>query len=138
MLDAGRNFLSTAVIKRLIVGMAMLKMNVLHWHMTDDQSFPVSTRAFPQLAQKTTFAPTAHYNSNDCPSLFSLSDLSVVCPVSDSLCSALNHSARDRIICCGETLMFVHILAHSCTAGELLSFFLSPARDYAHCVGAAV
>lgn len=65
MIDTGRNFLSTTVIKRLIVGMAMLKINVLHWHLTDDQSFPISTSAFPELAQKTTFSPAAHYSSSD-------------------------------------------------------------------------
>jgi hypothetical protein len=65
MIDTGRNFLALAVIKRLIVGMAMLKANVLHWHMTDDQSFPLSTEAYPELAKRTAFAPTAHYSPAD-------------------------------------------------------------------------
>ena len=65
MIDTGRNWLAPGVIKHLIAGMAMLKMNVLHWHLTDDQSFPISTSAFPELSKHTTFAPTAHYNLPD-------------------------------------------------------------------------
>ncbi|KAF7272834.1 hypothetical protein GWI33_014398 [Rhynchophorus ferrugineus] len=45
LLDTARNYLSVDMIKRNIVGMAMSKLNVLHWHMSDSQSFPfVSSR----------------------------------------------------------------------------------------------
>ena len=71
MIDTGRNWLAPGVIKHLIAGMAMLKMNVLHWHLTDDQSFPISTSGFPELSKHTTFAPTAHYKLADLKAIVS-------------------------------------------------------------------
>ena len=37
----GRHFLSVSKIHHIINGMAMLKLNVLHWHITDSTAFPV-------------------------------------------------------------------------------------------------
>jgi hexosaminidase len=41
MLDTGRHFVSATHFKALIDGMVYNKFNVLHWHITDDQSFPI-------------------------------------------------------------------------------------------------
>ena len=48
-LDAARHFLPVAVIKRNIDGMAAVKLNVLHWHLTDDQGFRIESKVFPRL-----------------------------------------------------------------------------------------
>ena len=39
MLDEGRSFKGMAVVKQLLDDMARLKMNVFHWHLTDDQGW---------------------------------------------------------------------------------------------------
>ena len=45
MIDTARHFLPTQDIKDLLDAMAWSKLNVLHWHLTDAQSFPLATPA---------------------------------------------------------------------------------------------
>jgi len=49
MVDASRHFMPVEVIKRNLDAMAAVKMNVLHWHLSEDQGFRVECRAFPKL-----------------------------------------------------------------------------------------
>jgi hexosaminidase len=51
LIDAGRHFMPVDVIKRNLDGMAAVKLNVLHWHLTEDQGFRVESRIFPRLHQ---------------------------------------------------------------------------------------
>ena len=51
LIDASRHFLPVPVIKRNLDGMAAVKLNVLHWHLSDDQAFRVESRLFPRLNQ---------------------------------------------------------------------------------------
>ncbi len=49
LIDVGRHFQPVDVIKRNIDGMAAVKMNVLHLHLTEDQGFRVESKVFPKL-----------------------------------------------------------------------------------------
>ncbi|MEN8250277.1 MAG: family 20 glycosylhydrolase [Bacteroidota bacterium] len=49
MIDVARHFQPVAVIKRNIDGMAAVKMNVLHLHLSDDQGFRVESKLYPKL-----------------------------------------------------------------------------------------
>jgi hexosaminidase len=49
MLDSARHFQSPAYIKRFLDAMALHKLNVLHWHLTDDQAWRLEIRAYPKL-----------------------------------------------------------------------------------------
>ncbi len=49
MIDSSRHFMPVEVIKRNLDGMAAVKLNVLHWHLVDDQGFRVECLAFPKL-----------------------------------------------------------------------------------------
>lgn len=49
MVDSARHFQPVEVIKRTLDGMASVKLNVLHWHLTEDQGFRVETKRFPEL-----------------------------------------------------------------------------------------
>jgi hexosaminidase len=51
MIDAARHFISVPTILRTLDAMALVKLNVLHLHLTDDQAFRFASRAFPELAQ---------------------------------------------------------------------------------------
>ncbi|PYH28269.1 beta-N-acetylhexosaminidase [Aspergillus neoniger CBS 115656] len=49
MLDTGRNFISVNKIYEQLDGMSLSKLNVLHWHMEDTQSWPVQIDAYPEM-----------------------------------------------------------------------------------------
>ncbi|XP_055306307.1 chitooligosaccharidolytic beta-N-acetylglucosaminidase-like [Sitodiplosis mosellana] len=51
MLDTVRNYFNIDAIKRTIDGMAMVKMNVFHWHISDSQSFPLVLDSHPDLSE---------------------------------------------------------------------------------------
>ncbi|MGD1078445.1 MAG: family 20 glycosylhydrolase [Candidatus Sulfotelmatobacter sp.] len=51
LIDVSRHFIPIDVLKRNIDGMAAVKMNVLHWHLSDDQGFRVESKRFPKLTQ---------------------------------------------------------------------------------------
>lgn len=51
MLDAGRHFLPVANVLRTLDGMAAVKLNVLHWHLTEDQGFGIESRVYPKLTE---------------------------------------------------------------------------------------
>jgi len=49
LIDVSRHFIPLDVLKRNIDGMAAVKMNVLHWHLSDDQGFRAESKKFPKL-----------------------------------------------------------------------------------------
>jgi hexosaminidase len=49
MLDSSRHFQSPAFIHSMIDWMAWHKLNVLHWHLTDDQGWRLQIRRYPKL-----------------------------------------------------------------------------------------
>jgi hexosaminidase len=49
LIDVGRHWQPIEVVKRNLDGMAAVKLNVLHLHLTDDQGFRVESKAFPRL-----------------------------------------------------------------------------------------
>lgn len=62
MIDTGRRFLPVKTIKNIINGLAMIKLNVLHWHISDSQSFPSESLLFPGLAEQGAYHPSAVYS----------------------------------------------------------------------------
>ena len=51
MLDSARHFQQPAEIKQLLDAMAQHKLNVFHWHLTDDQGWRLEIRRYPKLTQ---------------------------------------------------------------------------------------
>ena len=52
MIDSGRHFIPMEVIKRNLDGMEAVKMNVFHWHLSDNQGFRTESRKFPKLHEQ--------------------------------------------------------------------------------------
>lgn len=49
LVDVSRHFMPVEQVKRTLDGMAMVKLNVLHWHLSDDQGFRAESRRYPKL-----------------------------------------------------------------------------------------
>ncbi|KAJ1724172.1 Glucosamine-6-phosphate isomerase (Glucosamine-6-phosphate deaminase) (GNPDA) (GlcN6P deaminase), partial [Coemansia biformis] len=56
MLDTARNYYALADIKRTLDAMSYNKMNVFHWHIVDAQSWPVESKAYPELQSNGAYA----------------------------------------------------------------------------------
>jgi hexosaminidase len=49
LIDVSRHFIPIEILKRNLDGMIAVKMNVLHWHLSDDEGFRVESKRFPKL-----------------------------------------------------------------------------------------
>lgn len=57
MLDVGRHFITKEEIKRLLDELALHKINVFHWHLTDDQGWRIEIKKYPRLTQEGAWRP---------------------------------------------------------------------------------
>jgi len=51
LIDVGRHFEPVDVLKRNLDAMAAVKLNVFHWHLSEDQGFRVESKKYPKLHQ---------------------------------------------------------------------------------------
>ena len=51
MIDVSRHFIPLDALKRNLDAMAAVKMNVFHWHLSDDQGFRIESKKFPKLQE---------------------------------------------------------------------------------------
>ena len=49
MLDVARHFTAKDGVEKLLDQMAMHKLNVFHWHLTDDQGWRIEIKQYPKL-----------------------------------------------------------------------------------------
>jgi hexosaminidase len=64
MIDTARHFMDVDTLKRQVEGMVASKLNVLHWHAVDAESFPVVSQTEPALA-KGAYSAKARYSQSD-------------------------------------------------------------------------
>jgi hexosaminidase len=62
LIDVCRHWQPIEVIKRNLDGMALVKLNVLHLHLTEDQGFRIESKTFPRLQE---FGSDGHYFTQD-------------------------------------------------------------------------
>jgi len=51
MLDVSRHFFNKSEVETLLDAMAMHKMNVFHWHLTDDHGWRIEIKKYPKLTE---------------------------------------------------------------------------------------
>lgn len=51
MLDESRHFFGESTVKQMIDLMALFKMNILHWHLTDDIGWRIEIKKYPKLTE---------------------------------------------------------------------------------------
>jgi hexosaminidase len=56
MIDTSRHYLSVDTIKKTIDSMILNKLNVLHWHITDDESFPLLLKGYSQITKAAAYS----------------------------------------------------------------------------------
>lgn len=65
LLDTGRHYVSVNNILRTVDAISMNKMNVFHWHIVDDESFPYQSEKFPNFSEMGAFHPAMVYTKSD-------------------------------------------------------------------------
>ncbi len=72
MLDAARHFFTVDEVKEMLDIMAFHKLNVFHWHLTDDQGWRIEIHSYPELTRIGAFRkrtlvgkdPGGHYDEH--------------------------------------------------------------------------
>lgn len=67
MLDEARNFKGKEVVKKILDEMAALKLNVFHWHLTNDQGWRIEIKKYPRLTSVGSYRDSTelyHFESN--------------------------------------------------------------------------
>jgi hexosaminidase len=64
MMDTARNFISLPKMKEQLDGMGLSKLNVLHWHITDNQAWPIHLDVYPEVT-KDAYSAREIYSKKD-------------------------------------------------------------------------
>lgn len=65
LIDTARHYLTVEKIFHILDGMSYLKLNTLHWHITDSESFPIVIPKRPLLSKLGAYSPRAVYTPDD-------------------------------------------------------------------------
>lgn len=62
LIDTARHYLPMELLLTNLDAMAINKLNVMHWHMTDSQSWPYESQRYPELSQKAAYRSDLVYS----------------------------------------------------------------------------
>ncbi|EIN12307.1 N-acetylhexosaminidase [Punctularia strigosozonata HHB-11173 SS5] len=65
LLDTSRHFFPVSDIERTLDAMSWAKMNQLHWHVVDSQSFPLEIPGFTEVSRKGAYDASSVYGPSD-------------------------------------------------------------------------
>ena len=78
MVDTARHFLSVESLKRVLESLPLSKLNILHWHMVDDESFPIELISHPELAQYGSYSSEETYSIDQIKDLIKVAKANAV------------------------------------------------------------
>ncbi|KFM63113.1 Beta-hexosaminidase subunit beta, partial [Stegodyphus mimosarum] len=61
LIDTARHFQPIKTLKKNLDAMAYNKFNTFHWHIIDDQSFPLESKIYPNLTELAAYSPKHVY-----------------------------------------------------------------------------
>lgn len=65
LVDTSRHFVALCTLIKILDGMAYNKLNVFHWHIVDDHSFPYQSKVYPELSEQGAYHPSMIYTPQD-------------------------------------------------------------------------
>lgn len=65
MIDTSRHFESVHIIKQIMDSASFAKVNTIHWHIVDSQSFPFDAPSHPELAEFGAYSKVERYTDAD-------------------------------------------------------------------------
>ncbi|CEP14763.1 hypothetical protein [Parasitella parasitica] len=106
LLDTSRNYYPVKDILRVIEAQAYNKMNVLHWHATDSQSWPLYFKSHPELSEKGAYSSKEVYTPADVKKILSFAEergIRVILEVDmPAHTASIGESHPDYLICADE------------------------------------
>lgn len=69
LVDTARHYLPLPTLRAVIDSLTYAKMNTLHWHMVDAESFPVDSISYPKLGKLSSFTSRERYTVADVKSI---------------------------------------------------------------------
>ncbi|KAF9962118.1 hypothetical protein BGZ72_010056 [Mortierella alpina] len=74
LLDTSRHYIPVKDIIRTLDAMSVVKLNVFHWHVLDQQSYPLVSKAHPDLTAKGAERPGYVYTQQDVASIIQFAE----------------------------------------------------------------
>ncbi|KAI7900400.1 glycoside hydrolase superfamily [Cokeromyces recurvatus] len=105
LLDTSRHFFSVNSILRVLDAQAYNKMNVLHWHATDSQSWPLYFRSHPELSEKGAYSSKEVYSPSDVKKIISYAEslgVRVILEIDMPAHTASIGESHPNLILCGN------------------------------------
>jgi hexosaminidase len=65
LIDTARHFEPIAILRKMVDAISYAKVNTIHWHMTDAESFPFDSKRRPLLSRKGAFSAQERYSPLD-------------------------------------------------------------------------
>lgn len=86
MLDVGRYFFSVDDVKKIINRMVIHKLNVLHFHLTEDQGWRIEIKKYPRLTQYGSIRKKTNFNNKPHSGFYTQDEIKEIVDYAHSFC----------------------------------------------------